>query len=125
MCSSATRRTSASPSAFDVEGVDEHLGALPAEAFRQMIGRVRADYPGLQRHRDDAARGAARPRATTGARLPGATAQFYEATPRPDLEILDRVGGGDSFASGLIYGFLPARSGTGPSNAAPRMARWR
>jgi 2-dehydro-3-deoxygluconokinase len=25
---------------------------------------------------------------------------------RPDLEILDRVGGGDSFASGLIYGFL-------------------
>ena len=28
------------------------------------------------------------------------------ATPRPDLEILDRVGGGDSFASGLIYGLL-------------------
>ena len=25
---------------------------------------------------------------------------------RPELEILDRVGGGDSFASGLIYGFL-------------------
>jgi 2-dehydro-3-deoxygluconokinase len=25
---------------------------------------------------------------------------------RPDLEIYDRVGGGDSFASGLIYGFL-------------------
>ncbi len=24
----------------------------------------------------------------------------------PDLEIFDRVGGGDSFASGLIYGFL-------------------
>ena len=31
---------------------------------------------------------------------------FYEAANRPDLEILDRVGGGDSFASGLIYGFL-------------------
>ena len=28
------------------------------------------------------------------------------ATPHPDLEILDRVGGGDSFASGLIYGML-------------------
>jgi 2-dehydro-3-deoxygluconokinase len=25
---------------------------------------------------------------------------------REDLEIFDRVGGGDSFASGLIYGFL-------------------
>jgi 2-dehydro-3-deoxygluconokinase len=32
--------------------------------------------------------------------------QLYEATPRPGLEVLDRVGGGDSFASGLIYGLL-------------------
>jgi 2-dehydro-3-deoxygluconokinase len=32
--------------------------------------------------------------------------QFYQAKNREDLEILDRVGGGDSFASGLIYGFL-------------------
>ena len=31
---------------------------------------------------------------------------FYEATPREDLEVFDRVGGGDSFASGLIYGLL-------------------
>ncbi len=31
---------------------------------------------------------------------------FYQATIRKDLEIYDRVGGGDSFASGLIYGFL-------------------
>jgi len=32
--------------------------------------------------------------------------KFHEANPFPKLEILDRVGGGDSFASGLIYGFL-------------------
>src|SRR4029077_14013677 len=32
--------------------------------------------------------------------------KFYEAVQRPDLEILDRVGGGDSFASGLIYGLM-------------------
>src|SRR5438270_91811 len=32
--------------------------------------------------------------------------KFYEATNRKDLEILDRVGGGDSFASGLIYGLM-------------------
>lgn len=31
---------------------------------------------------------------------------FVEATYRPDVEILDRVGGGDSFASGLVYGLL-------------------
>ena len=30
-----------------------------------------------------------------------AAGKFYEATQRPDLEIFDRVGGGDSFASGL------------------------
>src|SRR5262245_11361324 len=35
-----------------------------------------------------------------------ADGKFYEAPSRPDLEILDRVGGGDSFASGLIYGLL-------------------
>src|ERR1022692_5352175 len=31
---------------------------------------------------------------------------FYEAQRRMDLEIYDRIGGGDGFASGLIYGFL-------------------
>jgi 2-dehydro-3-deoxygluconokinase len=31
---------------------------------------------------------------------------FYESKHRENLEIFDRVGGGDSFASGLIYGFL-------------------
>lgn len=35
---------------------------------------------------------------------------FYEATARRDLEIHDRVGGGDSFASGFIYGLLTGRS---------------
>ena len=32
--------------------------------------------------------------------------KFYESKKYPDLEILDRVGGGDSFASGLIYGLM-------------------
>jgi 2-dehydro-3-deoxygluconokinase len=31
---------------------------------------------------------------------------FAEAAPRRSLEIYDRVGGGDSFASGLLYGLL-------------------
>jgi 2-dehydro-3-deoxygluconokinase len=34
---------------------------------------------------------------------------FYQAREREDLEIFDRVGGGDSFASGLIYGFLSGK----------------
>ena len=32
--------------------------------------------------------------------------QFYTSTHRPELEIMDRVGGGDSFASGFIYGLM-------------------
>ena len=32
--------------------------------------------------------------------------RFYESRKYPELEILDRIGGGDGFASGLIYGFL-------------------
>lgn len=39
---------------------------------------------------------------------------FYDSISLPNLEILDRVGGGDSFASGLAYGFL---SGKGPQYA--------
>ncbi|MFP4067954.1 MAG: PfkB family carbohydrate kinase, partial [Spirochaetaceae bacterium] len=35
---------------------------------------------------------------------------FYDAAHRSKLEILDRVGGGDSFASGLIYGFLAGKT---------------
>jgi len=35
--------------------------------------------------------------------------KFFQTTHRENLEILDRVGGGDSFASGLIYGFLAGK----------------
>lgn len=35
--------------------------------------------------------------------------EFLESTQRKDLEILDRIGGGDSFASGLIYGLLAGK----------------
>ena len=35
--------------------------------------------------------------------------EFYQARVRENLEIYDRVGGGDSFASGLIYGFLAGK----------------
>ncbi len=63
---------------------------------------------------------------------------FHEARPMPDLEIFDRVGGGDSFASGLIYGFLMEKgadwavncgcahgsSGHDDSRATRRWRRW-
>ena len=50
-------------------------------------------------------------------RTPGGTwadGVFHQAQQRNRLEILDRVGGGDSFASGVAYGFL---AGDGPQMA--------
>ncbi len=90
------RPTSTSPS-----------GDLEAASFRADDRGRRQGVPELQGRRDHAARRSAAPRSTTGARSPGRRRSgFVEATHRPGLEILDRVGGGDSFASGLIYGLL-------------------
>jgi 2-dehydro-3-deoxygluconokinase len=36
--------------------------------------------------------------------------ELYEAPLRENLEIYDGVGGGDSFASGLAYGFLAGKT---------------
>lgn len=93
---------------FDIEGVDEHHATLPADAFKQMMGRVCAEFPSLQVVATTlrVARTATRNDWGAIAYVDGA---FHEATPRADLEILDRVGGGDSFASGLIYGLLTGR----------------
>ena len=93
---------------FEVEGVDEHHAALPSESFKKMIGSVRAQYSQLQVIATTLRVARTATRNDWGA-IAWCDGQFYEATPRPDLEILDRVGGGDSFASGLIYGFLTNR----------------
>jgi 2-dehydro-3-deoxygluconokinase len=93
---------------FDVEGVDEHHASLPAESFKKMIGSVRSQFPQLQVVATTLRVAHSATRNDWGA-IAWSDGQFYEATRRPDLEILDRVGGGDSFASGLIYGFLTNR----------------
>jgi 2-dehydro-3-deoxygluconokinase len=93
---------------FDIEGVDEHHATLPADAFKQMIGRVCAGFPSLQVVATTLRVARTATRNDWGA-IAWCDGEFYEAIARPDLEILDRVGGGDSFASGLIYGFLTGR----------------
>jgi len=49
---------------------------------------------------------------------------FHEAWNRRIWKFWTASGGGDSFASGLIYGFLAGKTHSGPSNAARRTARW-
>jgi 2-dehydro-3-deoxygluconokinase len=93
---------------FDIEGVDENHSALPSEAFKKMMVSVHEAYPSLHVVATTLRVARTATRNDWGA-IAWYEGQFYEAMPRPDLEILDRVGGGDSFASGLIYGFLAGR----------------
>lgn len=93
---------------FHAEGVDEHHSSLPAESFRKMIAGVRAEFPSLSVVATTLRVAHTATRNDWGA-IAWSEGAFFEATPRPGLEIFDRVGGGDSFASGLIYGFLTGR----------------
>jgi len=94
---------------FDVHGVDEHLSNIEAEAFKEMIGRAVKEYPfGVVATTLRKAQTATR---NDWSAICYCDGTFYESQTRENLEIYDRVGGGDSFASGLIYGFL---SGQGP-----------
>jgi len=94
---------------FAIDGVDDHHATLPADAFKQMIGRVCADFPALQVVATTLRVAHTATRNDWGA-IAWCDGEFYEASQRQNLEILDRVGGGDSFASGLIYGFLSGRN---------------
>ena len=94
---------------FEVQGLDSGFSKLDPANFKNMIGRVVGEYPNLK-----AVATTLRNAKTATVNDWGAVlyydGEFYEATPRPALEIFDRVGGGDSFASGLIYGFLSGKS---------------
>ncbi len=88
-----------------VEGVDENLELLPIEGYRRMIERAVAEYPNF-RATATTLRGVKSATVNDWSALCWYDGQFYQATQRTNLEILDRVGGGDSFASGFIYGML-------------------
>jgi 2-dehydro-3-deoxygluconokinase len=94
---------------FEVPGIDEHLRDFEVAGFKKMIETVVKEFPfSLVATTLRKAKTATRNDWGAICYCDGA---FYEAKRRENLEILDRVGGGDSFASGLIYGFL---SGQGP-----------
>jgi 2-dehydro-3-deoxygluconokinase len=90
---------------FEVEGVDHAISSIETDAFKKMIEKAVKEFPNFK------------VAATTLRRVITATkndwsailwhdGKFYESRKFPELEILDRVGGGDSFASGLAFGFL-------------------
>jgi len=90
---------------FAVEGLDHNIANIETEPFKRMIQKATAEFPNFK------------VAATTLRKVISATkndwsailwhdGRFYESWKYPELEILDRVGGGDSFASGLQFGFL-------------------
>lgn len=90
---------------FEIAGTDEQLTKLDVSGYKNMIETAVKEYPNFKVI------------ATTLRTVKSATVNswgaicwangaFYEAPHRENLEIFDRVGGGDSFASGLAYGFM-------------------
>ena len=93
---------------FSVEGLDKHHSQLDTSNFEKMMEQVVREFPNLK------VVGTTLRNAKTSTRNDWGAVCFcdgkvYRAPVRLDLEIYDRVGGGDSFASGLIYGFLTGR----------------
>jgi len=93
---------------FEVEGLSKDIRGINVENFKKMIVEVVKTFPNFKAV------------ATTLREVKSATfndwsavlyydGNFYQAREYKDLEIYDRVGGGDSFASGLIYGFLTGK----------------
>ena len=92
---------------LEVEGRDLCSEGINPEIFKRLIEKTLAEHPNL------------RVVATTMRRVISASlndwgalcwhdGNFYESRKYPALEILDRVGGGDGFASGLAFGFMEA-----------------
>jgi 2-dehydro-3-deoxygluconokinase len=90
---------------FAVEGVDENISHIDVSAFQKMIEKAVKEFANFKVTATTLRAVRSATRNDWGA-ICWAGGKFYEATARPDLEILDRVGGGDSFASGLIYGLM-------------------
>ena len=93
---------------FEVEGQDEHHSKLDVHNFQRMIERAVAEFSNFKVVATTL-RNAKTATINDWGAVCYTNGELYQAPVRENLEILDRVGGGDSFASGLIYGFLNDR----------------
>jgi len=93
---------------FQVGERDDDHSRLDRDAFRRMMGRLVEEFPNLTAVAVTLRTAKTATRNDWGASCCSG-GKFYEAQTREDLEIFDRVGGGDSFASGFIYGMLSGK----------------
>jgi 2-dehydro-3-deoxygluconokinase len=99
--------------AFEVEGLDDGCSKLDPMNFKKMILEVVKEFPNFKAVATTLRNAKTATKNDWGA-IMYADGEFYDAVLREDLEILDRVGGGDSFASGLIYALM---EGVSPAEA--------
>jgi 2-dehydro-3-deoxygluconokinase len=90
---------------FEVEGTDANLTELPVEAYKRMVERVVKTYPNIKAV-CTTLREVKSGLINNWGGILWHDGQFYEARQFKDLEIEDRVGGGDGFSSGIAYGFI-------------------
>ncbi len=95
---------------FEVEGVDEeNLSALDTSAYKKMVEKVVKAYPNVK------VVGTTLREVKSGlvnnwSAILWNDGKFYESRRYDNLEIEDRVGGGDGFSSGFAYGFLTGKT---------------
>jgi 2-dehydro-3-deoxygluconokinase len=90
-----------------IKGVSDNFTELPIAGYEEMLREVSASYPNLK-----LIASTLRTAHTASRNAWGAIALYEDQiihVPQRDIDILDRVGGGDSFASGLIYGLLAGK----------------
>ena len=90
---------------YEIEGNDEKLKRLDIEGYKDMIERAASDYSNF-RVVATTLRTVKTATVNDWGAICWANGNFHEAPLRENMEIMDRVGGGDSFASGLIYGLI-------------------
>lgn len=94
---------------YEVKGVDVEKGELDTSAFKDMVHRVVKDFPNIQVV-GTTLRGVKSGLINDWSAIMWHAGTFYDGVKFDGLEIEDRVGGGDGFASGFIYGFLAGKT---------------
>ena len=90
---------------FEIEGNDENLKELNLDGYVKMLGEVCKVYPNFKVIATTL-RTVKTATVNDWSAMVYANGEVYKGLELPGLEILDRVGGGDSFASGLVYGLM-------------------
>ncbi len=90
---------------FEVEGVDENLKELPIDAYKKMVKKVVTAYPHIKIV-GTTLREVLSGLVNNWSAIMYYEGNFYESRKYQNLEIEDRVGGGDGFCSGLVFGIL-------------------